>query len=250
MSLSRRIARPLLASIFVAGGVDAINNPGSKAKAAEAVTVPLTESVPALPRDTETLVRINGAVQVGAGLLLSVGRFRRLAALALIGSLVPTTYAGHRFWEEDDEMSRQAQRIHFLKNVGLVGGLLLAAVDTEGAPSLAWRARRGADAAGHAVHRGGHRGKSGVQRAAQLATLAAMTGSTQATGVAARSADRIGQIDLGMAQQQAARVAGAGADLAGSYLHEGAELAGHLLSAGAEHAGGLLSRVGERLPVG
>ncbi len=31
-------------------------------------------------------------------MLLAVGRFRRLAALALIASIVPTTYAAHRFW--------------------------------------------------------------------------------------------------------------------------------------------------------
>ena len=47
------------------------------------------------------LVRVNGAVQVGAGVFLAIGKFRRPAAFALIGSIIPTTYAGHRFWEED-----------------------------------------------------------------------------------------------------------------------------------------------------
>jgi putative oxidoreductase len=70
-----------------------------------------------------------------------------VAALALGASLVPTTFAGHRFWEEGDPKQRAAQKIHFLKNVGLLGGLLLAALDTEGQPSLRWRAGR---AAGHA----------------------------------------------------------------------------------------------------
>ena len=65
-----------------------------------------------------------------------------LAALALIGSIVPTTYAGHRFWEETDEATRAEQRMHFFKNLGLLGGLLLAAMDTEGKPSLGWRAKR------------------------------------------------------------------------------------------------------------
>jgi uncharacterized membrane protein YphA (DoxX/SURF4 family) len=142
MPLSRVVARPLLASVFIAGGVDAISNPDGKVKAAEAVTGPLTESVPALPSDPRTLVRINGGVQVGAGLLLASGRFRRIAAIALIGSIIPTTYAGHRFWEEPDDDTRAQQRTHFLKNLGLLGGLILAAVDTEGRPSLGWRARR------------------------------------------------------------------------------------------------------------
>lgn len=97
---------------------------------------------PSLPNETDKLVRINAAVQIGAGVLLASGRFPRLAACALAGSLVPTTVAGHRFWEEQDGAQRSQQQIHFLKNVGLLGGLILAAVDTEGAPSLGWRTRR------------------------------------------------------------------------------------------------------------
>ena len=59
-------------------------------------------------------------------------------------SLIPTTLAGHRFWEEQDEMRRAQQRIHFFKNLSMLGGLMLAAVDTEGKPGLAWRAQHAA----------------------------------------------------------------------------------------------------------
>jgi uncharacterized membrane protein YphA (DoxX/SURF4 family) len=127
MALSRRIARPLLASIFVVGGWDAVLHPAGKAKKAEAVSEPLSESVGVESVDAETLVRINGAVQIGAG---------------AIGSIIPTTYAGHRFWEESDPTTRAQQKVHFLKNLGLLGGLILAAFDTEGEPSLGWRAKR------------------------------------------------------------------------------------------------------------
>ena len=102
MALSRRIARPLLASIFVVGGWDAFWNPAGKAKKAEAVTEPLSDRVGVDQLNAETLVRINGAVQIAGGVFLAVGKYRRIAALALIGSIVPTTYAGHRFWEESD----------------------------------------------------------------------------------------------------------------------------------------------------
>ncbi len=152
MALTRVVARPMLSAIFIAGGLDALRNPDGKVKAAEAVTGPLAERVPALAGDPRTLVRLNGAVQVGAGVMLATGTFRRLAALALIGSIVPTTYAGHRFWEETDDSARTQQVTHFLKNVGLLGGLVLAAVDTEGRPSLGWRARRRARDVGNVVH--------------------------------------------------------------------------------------------------
>jgi putative oxidoreductase len=150
MALSRLVARPLLSSIFVVGGLDALRHPGSKVKAAEPVTGPVIERF-GLQTDPEVLVRINGAVQVGAGLLLASGRFHRLAALALIGSIIPTTYAGHRFWEETDDVPRAQQTVHFLKNAGLLGGLILAVVDTEGRPSLGWRTRRRAHRLGDAL---------------------------------------------------------------------------------------------------
>ena len=57
---------------------------------------------------------------------------------------LPTTIAGHRYWEESDPATRSNQKVHFFKNVSMMGGLLLAGVDTEGKPGLAWRARRAA----------------------------------------------------------------------------------------------------------
>src|SRR6478752_4000347 len=70
-------------------------------------------------------VQFNGAVQVGAGITLALGILPRLSALLLAGSLVPTTLAGHRFWEEEEDAARAQQTIQFLKNLGMLGGLLL-----------------------------------------------------------------------------------------------------------------------------
>lgn len=143
--LVRRIARPMLAGIFIAGGVEALRNPHPETEAARPVAPPLVRRLPIpLPDDPEQLVKIDAAVKVVAGLALATGRLPRLASLALVGSLVPTTLAGHRFWEEAEQTRKQQQMQHFLKNVGLLGGLLLAAVDTEGRPSVGWRARRAA----------------------------------------------------------------------------------------------------------
>jgi uncharacterized membrane protein YphA (DoxX/SURF4 family) len=47
----------------------------------------------------------------------------------LAGTLVPTTLAGHRFWEELDEDARNMQMAQFAKNLGLLGGLLLVATE-------------------------------------------------------------------------------------------------------------------------
>ncbi len=74
------------------------------------------------------MIRVNGAVQVGAGALLAMGPLRQLAALVLAGSLIPTTYAGHSFWKEVDEDKKAQQQIHFMKNAAIFGRLLLLAL--------------------------------------------------------------------------------------------------------------------------
>jgi uncharacterized membrane protein YphA (DoxX/SURF4 family) len=135
-----------MASIFITGGIAALRNPEPRVPGAEKVVGPLSSKVP-LPANTTAVVRVNAAVQVGAGLLFSLGRMPRLAAAALLGSLVPTTVAGHRFWEEAAAETKQQQQIHFFKNLAIIGGLLIAVFDTEGSPSLGYRARRGASRA-------------------------------------------------------------------------------------------------------
>jgi uncharacterized membrane protein YphA (DoxX/SURF4 family) len=124
---AEHIAGSLLAPMFIRGGWDAFQNPESKVKAAEPVTKAVSERLSFVPDDPAVLVRLNGAVQVGAGALLAMGPFRRMAALVLIGSLIPTTLAGHAFWKEVDDQKKAQQQIQFLKNAAMLGGLLLVA---------------------------------------------------------------------------------------------------------------------------
>lgn len=125
----RTIARPLLAGIFIAGGLNALQNPGPRAQQAKPVVERMASAVGFLPRDPVTAVQLNAALHVGAGGLLAAGVLARLAALALAVSIVPTTLAGHRFWEIQDAAQRAQQQTHFLKNAAILGGLLLTALD-------------------------------------------------------------------------------------------------------------------------
>ena len=141
----------MLASIFIVQGFDTLRRPERVVKKAEPVVRPIADRVSFVPDDTEQAVRLNGAVQVVAGSLLAVGWLPRASALAIAATLVPTTAAGHRFWEATDDQERAQQRIHFLKNLTMFGGLLIAAGDTAGRPSLAWRSRHAVKAARHDV---------------------------------------------------------------------------------------------------
>jgi putative oxidoreductase len=166
MPVLRAIARPMLASIFAIQGFDTLLHPERVAPRAEPVVRPVADLVPAVLSNTEQAVRINGAVQVVAASLLAVGKLPRLSALAIAATLVPTTLAGHRFWEAEDDKDRAQQRIHFLKNVSMLGGLLIAAGDTAGRPSLAWRGRHAARTARREVALAKRSGKAGAKAGA------------------------------------------------------------------------------------
>lgn len=145
----RRLARPLLASVFIYGGIGVIRSPEG---AAAAVKPKLMAVVPALERVmepstvpsvypgagsgqkpvpiAEVLVQADGGLKVAAGSLLALGLLPRLSATALAVSLVPTTLVGHAFWKATDPQVRNQQLIQFLKNAGLLGGLILEATES------------------------------------------------------------------------------------------------------------------------
>ena len=164
MLLVRAIARPLLAAPFIGGGINTLRKPAGRVVVADRVVHPLLARVPQLS-DTEQVVKIDATAKVIAGTMLALGKLPRISAAVLALSLVPTTVAGHPFWEEQDPARRAQQRLHLTKNAGLLGGLLLAAVDTEGRPSLGWWARRTPRVISHAA--------SGLRRDTELALQSA-----------------------------------------------------------------------------
>jgi uncharacterized membrane protein YphA (DoxX/SURF4 family) len=153
--LIRRIARPLLSAAFIGRGVDALRSPKGAADAAR----PALEGLSKLPdpvgtnvpSNAETVARVNAAVQIGGGLLLAAGKLPRVASTALALSVVPGSLGGHTFWRESDPQRKADERRAFLNDVSLIGGLIIAAVDTEGKPSLGWRGRRAAHKVSEAV---------------------------------------------------------------------------------------------------
>jgi uncharacterized membrane protein YphA (DoxX/SURF4 family) len=123
----RPAARILTGSTYVLLGFDALRAPGARVDQAAPVLATMRNAVP-LPEDDELVVRGNAAVMVVAGALLALGKSPRLSALALAGSLIPTTIAGHSYWKIEDPDVRKLQRIQFHKNMAMIGGLLFAAL--------------------------------------------------------------------------------------------------------------------------
>src|ERR671917_596860 len=200
MTLFRAAYRTMLASYFVASGVRALRDPDSLVPDAEPLTdrvVPLIkEYAPQqvagyVPEDARALVRVNGATQVVGGLALASGKGRRLGAMLLAGSLVPSTIAKHPFWSRSDSTQRAEDQHQFLKNVSLLGGVLLASMDTEGRPSLAWRAQAGgkaiAKSTGKASDKLAKRAEALTDGGSDLADTALATGAALVGTVVASS---------------------------------------------------------------
>lgn len=152
MSIVRFLARPMLASSFVLAGVHKLKNADDTAAQLSPL---LRRTADALPFQVneKVLARAIGGAQVGAGVCFALGKSARLAAtvLAVISAL--NSYVEWRSADISSKEARDARRKQLLKNVSLTGGALLAAVDTAGKPSLAWRAGTfAADAKKNASH--------------------------------------------------------------------------------------------------
>ena len=217
MTLLRAASRTMLASYFVTNGYKAFRQPDALVPAAEPVAdrlVPLAKKyAPAqvagyLPEDTRTLVRVNAAAQVLGGLALATGKGRRVGAVVLAASLVPSTLARHPFWTRSTAEEKAQDRAQFLKNVSLLGGVLLAANDTEGKPSLAWRAHKG----GELLARDARRTTKRLGRTTGVTTAALTKG---ASGFADSVSDLAGSVSKSTSHLTDAATAG-GAALVGA----------------------------------
>ncbi|MFD1211194.1 DoxX family protein [Arthrobacter sp. GCM10027362] len=143
MTVVRRLARPLLAATFVASGADQLRNARETADQLRPVLQRAGSMVPqaSVMTNKEMIVaRTIGAVQVGAGTMLAAGKFPRIAALVLAKMAAINALVEFKNTDAATPEGRRLRRSQLLKNLGLAGAALLAAVDTAGAPSLAWRA--------------------------------------------------------------------------------------------------------------
>jgi putative oxidoreductase len=111
----RQLGHLLLSGIFISGGWAAFSEPGGRVKKVAEVGI----------QEPDVAVEANGLLMVICGAMLGLDIAPKLAALGLIGSLVPTTVVGHAFWKEESSQGRQGQWTQFLKNLGLLGGLLM-----------------------------------------------------------------------------------------------------------------------------
>jgi putative oxidoreductase len=119
------LGRIFLALLFVVSGVGKITGYAATAALMASKGLPMVD----------ILLPLTIAVELGGGLLLALGWKARWAAAALFLFLIPTTLIFHQFWGIDPKLV-QMQKIHFLKNIAIMGGMLLVLAIGAGAWSL------------------------------------------------------------------------------------------------------------------
>ncbi|WP_018156663.1 DoxX family membrane protein [Demetria terragena] len=181
--LVRRLARPLLASYFIIDGLDRLGAPQIAAKEAAPIAEWLSQRTP-VPNDPELLVKGVAGASVAGGVLLATGKLPRPAAALLAGTVIPSTYVHQNFWAETDPTLKAQKKSNFLRNVSLLGGVVLAAVDTAGRPSLRWQASQNIEQ----TRRDARRAAKTARREAKLVARGGFGGGSNQISDAAHSA--------------------------------------------------------------
>jgi putative oxidoreductase len=118
-----RIGRTLLASLFVISGVLKITAFSSVVAYMDRIGVPFATIA----------VLIAILVEAGGGLaILSGWHIRPVAVIVALFTAVATLTA-HRFWQAEPA-GLQNQLNHFLKNISIIGALLMVAASDHGSP--------------------------------------------------------------------------------------------------------------------
>lgn len=109
------IGRILFALIFIGGGIGHLTATKDMKQIVESKGIPAARAV----------VLTTGVLLVIASLMLILGLWADVAALALFCFLVPTAFLIHNFWTEKDPQIRLTEQLHFNKDLSLAGGALI-----------------------------------------------------------------------------------------------------------------------------
>jgi putative oxidoreductase len=110
------VGRLLIAALFIVSGIWKITHFPTTAAYFNRIGMPIGEAAAVLAI----------IIELGGGILLAIGWRRRYLAWFLAAFVVVATALGHRFWEADPSRFF-GEMNNFLKNLAIIGGLLILA---------------------------------------------------------------------------------------------------------------------------
>lgn len=107
------VARFLLSIMFVMAGINHFSSASISYAASQGIPM------------ADILVPVSGVIALVGGLSVLTGFHARVGAVLLLLFMVPVTFLMHNFWDIADPQMAQMQMSHFLKNISMIGGILL-----------------------------------------------------------------------------------------------------------------------------
>ena len=120
------VGRILLALIFVMSGFSKITGFAGTAGYIASKGLPMAEVLTVL-----TII-----IELGGGLLIIVGWQARWAAAAIFLFIIPVTFIFHAFWSVTDPQAQYMDMLMFMKNLAIMGGMLMIVAYGSGPYSL------------------------------------------------------------------------------------------------------------------
>jgi putative oxidoreductase len=142
--LLHALGRILLPLLFIASGVEKFRNIAGTAAYIgpdRFPAVPQLEAALGMPMPT-ILAYVTASVETFGGLLVLIGLFTRTAATLLFLLTGATIFYFHNFWAMADAAQMSAQLTQALKNLSIMGGLLLLMANGAGPLSVDGRGGR------------------------------------------------------------------------------------------------------------
>lgn len=112
--LALLVGRLLMAALLLPSGFKKITDLGGTTAMLGRMGVPYPD----------ILAIVGAVVEAGTPILLILGLLPRITAILAGGFVLAATLIAHRFWEFPDAGAQAMQQIQFLKNMGIVGGLM------------------------------------------------------------------------------------------------------------------------------
>ncbi len=119
------LGRILLSLVFLLSGINKIGGFTETAGWMAAKGLPAAE----------VLLALSIVIEVGAAIMIMIGWKARLGALALLLWMIPVTFIFHNFWGVSAGQ-QQLQLIMFMKNLAMMGGMLLIMANGPGPLSV------------------------------------------------------------------------------------------------------------------
>jgi putative oxidoreductase len=125
------VGRILLGAIFLMSGIAKLTDSSGTIQHMQGAGIP----------NADLLVWIAGVAEVLGGLSLMTGLLARVGAIGLIAFTALATYYFHAFWKLEGA-ERLPQMVNFMKNLAIVGGLLLLVAHGPGRYSIDYKLRK------------------------------------------------------------------------------------------------------------